>query len=136
MKSHTKTLSSDLIVRWRTLCPSVKGRVLNPEGECHDHLPLFHCRDRVGSLAGFARCGNRHAPGAGYRTGGRSDEAVALLEDLLTRVPSFENAYVTIAKIHLVAGRTADGLRAVERLLQRNPTHELGLALAREYRPR
>ena len=67
---------------------------------------------------------------------GRSDEAVTLLEDLLTRNPAFENAYVTIAKIHLTAGRTADGLRAVERLLQRNPTHELGLALAREYRPR
>jgi hypothetical protein len=67
---------------------------------------------------------------------GRSDEAVTLLEDLLTRTPAFENAYVTIARIHLSAGRTAEGLRAVERLLQRNPMHELGLALAREYRPR
>ena len=67
---------------------------------------------------------------------GRSDEAVTLLEDLLTRTPSFENAYVTIARIHLSAGRTAEGLRAVERLLQQNPKHELGLALAREYRPR
>ena len=61
---------------------------------------------------------------------------ISLLEDLLNRTPEFENAYVTIAKIHLSAGRTAEGLRAVERLLQRNPTHEMGLALAREYRPR
>jgi hypothetical protein len=61
---------------------------------------------------------------------------VRLLEDLLTRTAAFENAYVTIAKIHLSAGRTVEGLRAVERLLQVNPTHEIGLALAREYRPR
>jgi hypothetical protein len=43
---------------------------------------------------------------------------------------------VTLARIHLAAGRTTDGLRAVERLLQRNPSHPIGLALAREYRPK
>jgi hypothetical protein len=43
---------------------------------------------------------------------------------------------VTLAKIHLSAGQTTEGLRAVQRLLQRNPTHPLGMALLREYGPR
>ena len=39
------------------------------------------------------------------------------------RTPAFEGTYVTLAKIHLSAGQTAEGLAVLERLLQRNPTH-------------
>ena len=49
--------------------------------------------------------------------------------------PAFEGAYMTLAKIHLSAGRTARGLAVLERLLQRNPTHPVALELLRQFRP-
>jgi tetratricopeptide (TPR) repeat protein len=55
---------------------------------------------------------------------------------LLERAPHVDAAYLTLARIHLSAGRTAEGLRVLERLLQRDPAHPIALALVREWRPR
>jgi hypothetical protein len=41
-----------------------------------------------------------------------------------------------LAKIYLAAGREQEGLQVLERLLQRNPTHTLGLELLRQFKPR
>ena len=43
-------------------------------------------------------------------------------------------AYVTLSRIYLEAGRRQDGVQVLERLLQRNPTHPLGLQMLREIR--
>ena len=50
--------------------------------------------------------------------------------------PGAENAYVTLAKIHLAQGRRREALAVLERLLQRNPTHAEALELARLARGR
>ena len=41
-------------------------------------------------------------------------------------------AYVTLSRIYLKAGRRQEGVQALERLLQRNPTHPLGLQMLRQ----
>jgi predicted Zn-dependent protease len=61
---------------------------------------------------------------------------VRLLETLLARTPEYEPAYVTLAKIHLSAGRSREGVSALERLLQRNPRHPVALELLREWKGR
>jgi tetratricopeptide (TPR) repeat protein len=66
---------------------------------------------------------------------GQSDEAVALLETFLVKNPQFENAYVTLAKIHFSRERRPEGIRVLERLLQRNPAHPTGLELLRQWKP-
>jgi Flp pilus assembly protein TadD len=66
---------------------------------------------------------------------GRSDEAIRVLERFLAEAPQFEDAYVTLAKIHLRDGRSREGLAVLERLLQRNPTHPVALELVREWKP-
>jgi hypothetical protein len=41
---------------------------------------------------------------------------------------------VTLAKIHLSANRTREGIAVLERLLQRNPTHAVALELLRNWK--
>ena len=65
---------------------------------------------------------------------GDVDGAVAALQRLLEESPGFEMAYVTLSKIYLKAGRQAEGVQTLERLLQRNPTHPLGLEILRQVR--
>ena len=67
---------------------------------------------------------------------GRADEATRLLEGFIEKTPEFEGAYVTLAKIHLSADRTREGLAVLERLLQRNPTNPVALELVRQWKPR
>ena len=38
---------------------------------------------------------------------GQTDEAVRLLEGVVAKTPEYQDAYVTLAKIHFSAGRTA-----------------------------
>ena len=52
---------------------------------------------------------------------GNPDEAVRLLEGFLAKFPLLENAYITLAKIHLAAQRRTEAVSVLERLLQRNP---------------
>jgi predicted TPR repeat methyltransferase len=61
----------------------------------------------------------------------RGDEAAAvrLLEGFLATDPGFESAYVTLAKIHLAAGRKREAASVLERLLQRDPTDPTARAL-------
>ena len=49
---------------------------------------------------------------------------------------AYEPAYVTLAKIHLSAGRSKEGVAALERLLQRNPNHAVAIELLRQWKPR
>ena len=63
---------------------------------------------------------------------GETDGAIVVLQRLLEENASFEMAYVTLSKIYLKAGRRAEGIQALERLLQRNPTHPLGLQILRQ----
>jgi hypothetical protein len=53
---------------------------------------------------------------------------------LLGKTPQFESTYVTLAKIHLSANRTREGIAVLERLLQRNPTHAVALELLRNWK--
>jgi tetratricopeptide (TPR) repeat protein len=46
--------------------------------------------------------------------------------------PSFEPAYLTLAKLYLDMGRRREGLQTLERLLQRNPTHPVALQAVRQ----
>jgi predicted Zn-dependent protease len=39
---------------------------------------------------------------------------------------------VTLARIYLKAGQRREGIQVLERLLQRNPSHPLGLELLRQ----
>ena len=41
---------------------------------------------------------------------GQSDAAVSLLEGLVEKAPQFESTYITLAKIHLSANRTREGI--------------------------
>ena len=63
---------------------------------------------------------------------GQADAAVSLLEGVLKRTPQYEAGYITLAKIHFSAGRTKEGIAALERLLQRNPKNEIALELLRQ----
>ena len=67
---------------------------------------------------------------------GQPAEAIRLLEGLIEQAPQYDGGYVTLAKIHLSAGRIPEGLAVLERLLQRHPTHPVGRSLVREYRSR
>jgi pentatricopeptide repeat protein len=42
--------------------------------------------------------------------------------------------YVTLARIYLKAGQRREGIQVLERLLQRNPNHPLGLQLLQQLR--
>ena len=46
--------------------------------------------------------------------GQQADAAVTLLQGVLERTPEYEAAYVTLAKIHLSAGRTSEGVAVLE----------------------
>jgi predicted Zn-dependent protease len=59
-----------------------------------------------------------------------------MLQDLLTRKPDYEAAYIALAKIHFTAGRSKEGIAALERLLQRNPNHPVALELLRQWKGR
>ena len=63
---------------------------------------------------------------------GRADEAVALLSGFLEKHPEVEGTYVTLAKVYLGTDRRQEGLAVLERLLQRNPTHEQGRAILQQ----
>ena len=65
---------------------------------------------------------------------GDMDGAIAVLQRLLGENPGFEMAYVTLSRIYLKAGRRAEGVQTLERLLQRNPTSPLGLEMLRQVR--
>ena len=45
-----------------------------------------------------------------------------------------QDAYVTLAKIHFSAGRSREGVQALERLLQRNPKHDAALELLKQWK--
>jgi hypothetical protein len=51
-------------------------------------------------------------------------------------MPKYEAAYVTLAKIHLSAGRSKEGIAVLERLLQVNPNHAGALELLRQWKGR
>ena len=65
---------------------------------------------------------------------GEMEKAIAVLQRLLGENAEFEMAYVALSKIYLEAGRRQDGVQVLERLLQRNPTHPIGLQMLREIR--
>ena len=67
---------------------------------------------------------------------GQADAAVALLQDVLRRTPAYEGAYVTLAKIHFIAGRRQEAIAVLERLLQRNPKHAVALELLAQWKGR
>ena len=67
---------------------------------------------------------------------GQADAAIAMLQDLLARKPDYEAAYITVAKIHFSAGRSKEGVAALERLLQRNPNNAVALELLRQWKGR
>ena len=48
--------------------------------------------------------------------------------------PAYENAYLTLAKIYLAAGRRAEGLQMLDRLLARNPSHAAARDLVARFR--
>jgi predicted Zn-dependent protease len=52
-----------------------------------------------------------------------------VLQRLLQLNPGFEMAYVTLCRIYLKSGQRQEGTQVLERLLQRNPTHPVGLQL-------
>jgi predicted Zn-dependent protease len=66
---------------------------------------------------------------------GQNDEAIQLLESFLIKNPHFENGYVTLAKIQFSLDRRTEGIRVLERLLQRNSTHPTALDLLRQWKP-
>jgi Tfp pilus assembly protein PilF len=66
---------------------------------------------------------------------GQTEAATKLLEAFLAKAPAFEGTYVTLAKLHLSNGQTAQGLAVLERLLQRNPTHPVARELVRQFKP-
>ena len=76
------------------------------------------------------------ARNAGQGPVGYASSTQSRVRNIQNASPAYEPAYVTLAKIHLSAGRHAEGMNVLERLLQRNPTHPLGLELLREYRGR
>ena len=57
-----------------------------------------------------------------------------MLRRLLKENPAFETAYVTLCRIYLKAGQRQKGTQVLERLLQRNPTHPLGLQMLKQIR--
>ena len=65
---------------------------------------------------------------------GQADAAITLLDDLLKRQPSYESAYVTLAKIHFSVGHSKEAVAVLERLLQRNPGHPIATELLRQWK--
>jgi tetratricopeptide (TPR) repeat protein len=65
---------------------------------------------------------------------GDMEGAIAALQGLLGQNPGFEMAYVTLSRIYLKAGRRAEGVQTLERLLQRNPANPVGLEMLRQVR--
>ena len=63
---------------------------------------------------------------------GDARAAIAVIERLLTDNPAFEPAYVTLCRLYLATGQQPEGMRTLERLLQRNPTHPQGLQLLKQ----
>ncbi len=91
---------------------------------------LGYFREAVEQAQGLRRGRQQPCPGArGPRGHGGGDRRASRL---LQENPGFEMAYVTLSKIYLKAGRRAEGVQVLERLLQRNPTHPLGLQILRQ----
>ena len=65
---------------------------------------------------------------------GDADGAMAVLQRLLEQNPGFEMTYVTLAGSTSTAGQRREGSQVLERLLQRNPKHPLGLQILRQLR--
>ncbi len=65
---------------------------------------------------------------------GQTAEAESLLTRFLDEHPEVETTYVTLAKIYLAGDRRREALGVLERLLARNPSHPVGLELARRAR--
>ena len=57
-----------------------------------------------------------------------------MLQDLLAKNPASESTYLTLAKVHLSAGRRREGLEVLDQLLQRSPANTQALELARRFR--
>ena len=62
----------------------------------------------------------------------RGPEAVKLLQDSIQDDPAFEMSYVTLTKIYLEANRPREATQVLERLLQRNPKHPIGLQILQQ----
>jgi predicted Zn-dependent protease len=58
-----------------------------------------------------------------------------VLQKTLAENPAFEMTYVTLARIYLRTGRRREAIHVLEKLLQRNPTHALGLEVLRQAQP-
>jgi predicted Zn-dependent protease len=57
-----------------------------------------------------------------------------VLQRLLQGNPSFEMGYVTLCRLYLKSGNRQEATRTLEMLLQRNPTHPIGLQLMQQIR--
>jgi Tfp pilus assembly protein PilF len=108
------------------------GLLLGRAGELAGAERYF--RDALARRAEYGEAANNLALVLVAR--GDADGAVRLLEEFLSRVPRFESTYITLAKIHFNANRSAEGLAVLNRLLQYNPTHPVAVELVRQFRPR
>jgi Flp pilus assembly protein TadD/peroxiredoxin len=108
------------------------GLLFGRAGELDRAEPYF--RDALARRPDYGEAANNLALVLVAR--GQADEAVRLLDAFTEKASEFEGTYVTLAKIHLSAGRSREGLAVLERLLQRNPTHPVALELVRQWKPR
>jgi len=108
------------------------GLLFAREGQMDRAEPYF--REALSKRPDYGEAGNNLA--LVHVSRGESDTAIALLRGMLDADATFEMTYVMLAKIYLAAGREQEGLQVLERLLQRNPTHTLGLELRRQFKPR
>ena len=106
------------------------GLILGREGDYAQAEPYF--RRALDQRPDYGEAANNLALVLVAR--GEPDVAVGLLRAFLERSPGDEGTYVTLAKIYLGTDRRREGLKVVEQLLQRNPTHPVALELARQFR--
>ena len=87
-------------------------------------------RDALSRRADYGQAANNLALVLVARGDGAG--AARLVAEFLEKVPQFEDGYITLAKIHLAAGRLREGIGVLERLLQRNPTHAVAQELLKD----
>jgi hypothetical protein len=113
-----------------TIAAPAPTRVLTPVEENEEGIRRFRDRDYAGALEHFARAMERAPGNAEYMNNhayallraGRTDEALAALQEVIAQHPGREVAYSNLAEAQLARGDTAGAITTMQALLAIDPS--------------